>query len=151
MNHDHTEECIFCAALQQNDGLENQIIRRETYSFVILNRFPYNNGHLMVVPFDHQPSLDLLSPNARQEIMELTSQTLEVLRLVYQPQGFNIGVNIGAAAGAGVAEHVHVHILPRWTGDTNFMTAVAETRVIPEDLGSTYQRIAAGWQKIFPK
>lgn len=149
MGNEHQDECIFCSALQQKDGLENLVIWRSKLAFVILNRYPYNNGHLMVVPNAHKPSLEFLDPETRSELMELTSQAIMLLRRVYNPQGFNMGVNIGAAAGAGIAEHVHMHLLPRWSGDTNFMSTVAETRVMPEDLTATYRRVRAAWLELF--
>jgi ATP adenylyltransferase len=149
MGNEHQDGCIFCSVLQQEDGLENLIIWRGNRVYVILNRFPYNNGHLMVVPKVHQPSLELLDADTRSEMMELTSQSITLLRQVYSPQGFNVGVNIGAAAGAGIAEHVHLHLLPRWSGDTNFMTTVAETRVMPEDLAATYRRLRAAWMELY--
>jgi len=143
---DRPKGCIFCLALAQPDGPENLIVHRSARALVMLNRYPYNNGHLMVVPFDHQPSFELVDPATRAELMELMTQAMSVLRAVYHPDGFNVGANLGAVAGAGVAEHVHFHIVPRWGGDTNFMSAVGETRVLPEDLGATYARICAAWR-----
>lgn len=137
--------CIFCLALQAQDGLDNLVVTRGQSSFVILNRYPYTTGHLMVVPFDHYPSIEALTPAARAELMELTSQALQVLRAEYQPQGFNIGINMGEIAGAGVADHVHIHVVPRWGGDTNFMSTVSQTRVIPEALSVTHERIWRSW------
>jgi ATP adenylyltransferase len=146
--HERQSDCIFCSALLQEDGLENLIVWRGQLAYVILNRFPYNNGHLMIVPNQHQPSLEMLETAVQVEIMELTSQAIRTLREIYHPQGFNIGMNIGTAAGAGIAEHVHLHLLPRWTGDTNFMSTVAETRVLPEDLATTYRRVRAAWLEL---
>jgi len=103
----------------------------------------------MIVPNEHRSSLEQLSAETRMEIMELTSQSITLLRRVYKPQGFNVGINIGAAAGAGIAGHVHLHLLPRWSGDTNFMSTVAETRVMPEDLTATYRRLRAAWLELF--
>lgn len=145
-NHKTVTGCVFCTALEQPDGPENLIIARGSLAFVILNRYPYTSGHLMVVPNAHQSSLDALDPASRAEIMELTNQTIQVLLNIYHPQGFNLGMNIGSVAGAGIAEHVHMHVVPRWGGDTNFMSAVADTRVLPETLEDTYQRVLAGWQ-----
>ena len=144
-NHNHEEGCIFCDALEQPDDPENLIIFRGRRAFVILNRYPYTSGHLMIVPYAHQPSLEGLETKTRAEMMELTAKSMRVLRRVYQPQAFNLGANIGEAAGAGVAEHVHLHVVPRWTGDTNFMSTLAETRVLPESLEETYRRIHDGW------
>jgi ATP adenylyltransferase len=150
MNTQPHENCIFCMALRQPDGLENLVVYRAKRSFVILNRFPYNTGHLMVVPNDHQPSIEELDPETRFEIVELANQSLTVLRKIYHPQGFNMGLNIGTAAGAGIAEHVHFHVLPRWSGDTNFMPILAETRIIPEDLAATFQKVRQAWVELFP-
>jgi len=144
-NHDKVEGCVFCNALGLADGRENLIVARGRLAFVILNRYPYTSGHVMVVPNSHQSSLEALDIAIRSEIMELTNQTMQVLQQIYQPQGFNLGMNIGSVAGAGIAEHVHMHIVPRWGGDTNFMSAVAGTRVLPESLEDTYLRVHAGW------
>jgi ATP adenylyltransferase len=139
------EACAFCTELTHTDSLENLIITRARRTFVIINRYPYTSGHLMVVPYDHQPSLELLDAETRAEMMEMTVQAMQVLRQVYTPQGFNIGINIGEPAGAGIAEHVHLHIVPRWSGDTNFMSALGQTRVLPEILEDTYRRVLAAW------
>ncbi|HSB91062.1 MAG TPA: HIT domain-containing protein [Anaerolineales bacterium] len=138
--------CLFCQVLAEADGPGNLILHRGRRAFVILNRFPYTNGHMMVVPFAHQPSLDTLEEQARAEVMELATRALAVLRQAYGAEAFNLGINIGAAAGAGIADHVHLHVVPRWAGDTNFMATVAEARVIPEDLAITYQRLSDAWR-----
>lgn len=137
--------CVFCNEMSRPDGLENLILHRGRRAFVILNRYPYTTGHLMVVPNDHLASLEHLDPETSSEIMELTVQSMRILRVVYKPQGFNIGVNIGVAAGAGVLDHVHLHVVPRWTGDTNFMSALADLRILPETLESSYARIQNAW------
>jgi len=137
--------CVFCLALEQNDSSANLIVHRGQRAFVILNRFPYTSGHLMVLPFTHVDQLDGLDAETRGELMELMSTATQVLRKVYRPQGFNLGANLGAAAGAGIEEHLHLHILPRWAGDTNFISTVGETRVLPETLEETWQRIKAAW------
>ena len=139
--------CVFCNCCEQPDGPDNLIVVRGQRAFVILNRFPYTSGHLMVVPYDHHPSLELLEPETRAEIMEQTSRALIVLTAEYHPQGFNLGVNIGEAAGAGILDHVHMHIVPRWSGDTNFMSALSSTRVLPEALEETYWRVRSAWEK----
>ncbi len=138
--------CIFCHLPQKEDGVENLIIHRGKLAFVIMNRYPYTSGHLMVVPFQHKPNLEELDAATRAEMMELTSRCTTVLRNVYKTKAFNIGVNIGEAAGAGVKEHVHIHIVPRWVGDTNFMSTLAETRVLPEALEDTWKRLREGFQ-----
>ena len=137
--------CIFCIAQEKEDGAENLIAYRGEHSYVILNRYPYTSGHLMVVPFDHKPNLEELVPGTRAEMMELTTRCMTVLRSIYHPQAFNIGANIGEAAGAGVKGHVHIHIVPRWAGDTNFMTTVIEARVLPEALENTFARVKNGF------
>ena len=149
-NHKKPSACIFCEVLKQADGPNNLIILRSKFSFVILNRFPYTNAHLMVVPYVHQPSIENLDSGVRAEMIELVSQGMQVIRAEYNPEAFNIGGNIGAAAGAGMAEHVHIHVVPRWAGDTNFMSTVGETRVLPEELKETYQRLVERWKQLNP-
>jgi ATP adenylyltransferase len=134
-------DCLFCALLQTKNDEQALIVHRAKYCFVVLNAFPYTSGHAMVVPYDHLDELSKLSQPGTQEIMALTQKLEGVLRELYRPDGINLGMNIGKAAGAGVAGHIHMHILPRWFGDVNFMSAVGETRVIPEDLQTTYKRI----------
>ena len=134
-------ECIFCTAQSKQDSAENLIAFRGERAYVILNRYPYTSGHLMVVPFAHQAHLEDLDPLTRAEMMELATRCVVVLRKIYHPEAFNIGANIGESAGAGVKSHVHIHIVPRWGGDTNFMTVVADTRVLPEALERTYERV----------
>ena len=143
-----SNECVFCAALNQKDGVENLIVKRDKLAFVILNRFPYSGGHLMVVPYQHVPTFEALDTATRSEIMELLTHSLKVLDNLYQPNGYNVGANIGAVAGAGVANHVHFHLVPRWAGDTNFMSTVGETRVLPEDLAVTFERVCEEWDRI---
>ena len=138
--------CVFCLAANMQDNPENLIVSRGKHAFVILNRYPYTSGHLMVVPFNHQPTIIGLDAETRAEMMELSALCVRVLQSVYHPQGFNVGINIGAAAGAGIREHVHMHIVPRWNGDTNFMSALGGTRVIPETLEESYWRIYHCWE-----
>ena len=145
-NADREEGCIFCKIQSGPDGPENLIVHRGRFAYVILNRYPYTSGHIMVVPFVHKPNLEELDAAIRAEMMELTSKATSVLRKIYNSQAFNVGVNIGEAAGAGVKEHVHMHIVPRWAGDTNFMSTLAETRVLPELLEDTWRRIRQGFQ-----
>jgi ATP adenylyltransferase len=139
------EGCIFCNGLKHSDGPENLIVHRGPHAFVMLNRFPYTSGHLMVVPYEHKPSLELLEAASRLDIMDLSARAIQVLQALYAPQGFNLGMNIGNAAGAGVIEHVHLHVVPRWVGDTNFMSSISQTRVLPELLEETYRRVKAAW------
>lgn len=134
--------CVFCDILNNSaTDEENFILHRAEFNFVILNIYPYISGHLMVVPFAHLADLDRAEKNITDELMDLTKRCQTALRKVYQPHGFNLGMNLGKAAGAGVAEHFHLHILPRWIGDANFMTAIGETRTIPEDLRTTYNKL----------
>ena len=145
--HNKEEGCVFCNAQSKSDSAENLIVHRGEHAYVILNRFPYTSGHLMVIPFAHKPNLEELDPETRAEMMELTSRCTTVLKNTYRPQGFNVGVNIGEAAGAGVLGHVHIHIVPRWNGDTNFMSSVGGTRVLPEALEDTWKRVRKGFDE----
>jgi ATP adenylyltransferase len=140
-NASKEEGCVFCNALAKADNADNLVVMRGEHAFVILNKFPYTSGHVMVAPLVHKASLEDLDPVIRAEMMELTTRCMSVLRKVYNPQAFNLGANIGEAAGAGVPGHVHIHIVPRWMGDTNFMSAVGAVRVLPEDLKDTYRRV----------
>jgi ATP adenylyltransferase len=140
-NHEKEEGCVFCNAQAKVDGAENLIAFRGKLAYVILNRYPYTSGHLMVVPFMHKPNISDLDAETRAEMIELSSQCMTVMQKIYQPHGFNMGANIGEAAGAGVLGHVHIHIVPRWKGDTNFMSTLGETRVLPESLEDTYKRV----------
>ncbi len=142
-----TGSCLFCDQLSLPDGMDNLILHRGEQSFVILNRYPYTNGHMMVVPYPHQASLDTLDEATLTELIHLVSEALSVLREAYGAKYFNVGANIGTAAGAGVADHVHMHVLPRWKGDTSFMTTTGNVRVIPEDLETTYTKLQAIWKQ----
>lgn len=134
--------CVFCDVIQNSaSDEENFILTRAEFNFVILNIYPYISGHLMVVPFEHIPDLYLAPKETTDEMMDLTKKCQSILREVYEPQGFNLGINQGKAGGAGVAEHLHQHILPRWVGDANFMTAIGETRTMPESLKDTYDKL----------
>ncbi len=140
--------CIFCDFPAQ-EGAEadrrNLIVHRTAHSFSILNRFPYNNGHLLVIPRMHTASLEALPPEAFADLHEELRRALGVLRAVYRPEGFNVGMNLGKVAGAGIADHLHYHLVPRWGGDTNFMPVVAETKVIIEHLETAWERIRRGF------
>jgi len=139
------EVCVFCNAQSKEDSAANLIAFRGQFAFVILNRYPYTSGHLMVIPFKHVATLEELDPATRAEMIELTSQCMTMLRKIYNPQAFNMGANIGEAAGAGVPGHFHIHIVPRWGGDTNFMSTLGETRVLPESMEDTYKRVCEGF------
>ena len=137
--------CVFCHALKQNEDATYLILQRGELAFVMLNRYPYTSGHLMVLPYQHVPSYEDLNAGCRAEMMELLTKATGILRAVYQPNGFNIGANIGEDAGAGIAQHLHFHIVPRWRGDSNFMSVTAQTRVLPEDLQESYKRLKEMW------
>jgi ATP adenylyltransferase len=134
-------ECILCAAAQASDDRERFVVHRAARAFVLLNRFPYTNGHLMVVPYEHAATLEELGDESLLELIRLARDSVKHLRAIYRPEGLNLGMNLGRSAGAGVAGHVHLHVLPRWTGDTSFMTATAETRVLPENLEVTWEKL----------
>jgi ATP adenylyltransferase len=146
--HDKVDGCVFCNEQVKADSAENLIAFRGELAYVILNRYPYTSGHLMVVPFEHKPSIEELDSKIRAEMMELAARCMTVLRNLYKPHGFNMGANIGEAAGAGVLGHVHIHIVPRWSGDTNFMSSLGETRVLPEALEDTFKRVQDGFAKL---
>jgi ATP adenylyltransferase len=134
-------DCVFCDALALNQDEVTLIVERGKHSFIILNRFPYTSGHVMIVPYAHVAELGLCSPETLQEMMASAQRVEKAFRQVYKPDGMNLGMNLGRAAGAGVTGHLHLHALPRWFGDSNFMTVTGETRVHPEDLATTYQRV----------
>ncbi len=136
------QPCIFCAKPAEDRDAENLIVYRGERNFVILNAFPYTNGHLMVAPYAHIAILGELDNETITEMMLLVREAEGHLRAIYRPGGLNIGMNIGECAGAGIAGHLHMHVLPRWPGDANFMTTVAETRVLPEELSTTYEKLA---------
>jgi ATP adenylyltransferase len=140
-----SQACIFCAKTQAGTDAENLVLFRGAHNFVLLNLFPYTNGHLMIAPYAHVASLAEAAPEALQEMILLARRAEACLSEVYRPQGFNVGMNLGECAGAGVPGHIHLHVLPRWTGDASFMTAIGETRVIPEDLHETYRKLAAAF------
>lgn len=133
--------CIFCAALEADDDERMGLLHRSDGCFVLLNAYPYNSGHVMVAPTAHVAELAELPRDVRHDLVDLVSETIEALRAAMDPHGFNVGVNLGRVAGAGVPGHVHVHVVPRWGGDTNFMPVVGETKVLPEDLDQTYRKL----------
>ena len=137
-----TSGCVFCDILANGrTDEENFTLHRGTYNFVILNIYPYTSGHLMILPYAHVPGLAEAGEKTAAEMMSLASRSQTVIQAVYSPDGMNLGINLGRAAGAGVAGHVHMHALPRWVGDANFMTAIGETRTIPESLSETYAKL----------
>ena len=133
--------CVFCNASRDDHDEEWLIVRRATKNFIILNRYPYTSGHVMIVPYVHTADFAGLEKDTAAEMMLLTQEVQAALDGVYHPDGFNLGMNLGRSAGAGIADHLHMHLLPRWTGDTNFMTTVSETRLEPEELSVTYTRL----------
>ena len=137
-----TDVCVFCEILNSSASDEEKfILKRGEFNFVILNIYPYTTGHLMVIPYSHLSDLASADKQTTDEMMDLTKQAQSALTEVYQPNGLNLGMNLGKAAGAGVADHFHMHILPRWVGDVNFMTAIGQTRTLPETLHSTYEKL----------
>jgi ATP adenylyltransferase len=136
-----TSGCLFCELPRAGDDEKTLIVHRDKYCYVILNAYPYTSGHVMVVPFQHTGELRELSQPAAQEMMALTQRLESILREVYEPEGLNLGMNLGKAAGAGIPGHIHMHVLPRWAADANFISVIGETRVLPEDLATTYKRI----------
>lgn len=144
------EGCVFCALSKQSDDRRDLVLHRGEHALVMMNLFPYNNGHLMVAPYRHTADLVNLSEDEQRELMLLTRYSVRVLQHAYHPEGFNLGMNLGSAAGAGIAEHLHQHIVPRWNGDTNFMPILGETKVLPDTLFGTYDKLAAVVAEIGP-
>jgi ATP adenylyltransferase len=138
------DACLFCS-LAAGDPVEMLVLARTEHAFAVMNAYPYTSGHLMVAPVRHEATLAGLSRDEAGALMTLTQDATAAVEAAYSPQGINVGVNIGRAAGAGIPGHVHVHALPRWNGDTNFMTAVAEARVLPESLRTSYDKLRAAW------
>ncbi len=138
---DKPDGCIFCVFPCENEDEKNHILYRGEHSFVIMNAFPYSNGHLLVAPYRHINKLEELSYEETGEIMQLTKKCVTALRAICNPDGFNIGINQGTAAGAGIADHIHLHVVPRWNGDINFMPVFADVKVIPEALATTYNKL----------
>ncbi|MDO8588622.1 MAG: HIT domain-containing protein [Armatimonadota bacterium] len=139
--------CIFCTKPQENRDEENLVLYRAGSSFIILNAFPYNNGHLLVAPYRHIAELSALSDEEQLDLLKVTTLGCDLLKAACNPHGFNIGVNLGQVAGAGIADHLHIHIVPRWSGDTNFMPVIAETKVLPQALSATYQGLMTELRK----
>ena len=133
--------CIFCAKSKEDNDAENHILHRSEHAFVIMNAFPYNNGHLLIAPYNHVADLAGLDDAELLDMMRLTKLCTQILTRAISAHGFNIGINLGQPAGAGIADHVHLHIVPRWSGDTNFMPVLADTKVLPEALAETYAKL----------
>ena len=138
---DREEGCVFCRIQESANDDENYVVYRGRLNFVILNLFPYTSGHLMIVPYEHTASFASINEETSTEMMSLTKRAQTALEAEYHPDGFNIGMNLGRSAGAGVADHIHLHVVPRWTGDANFVSIVGETRVLPEDLATTREKL----------
>jgi ATP adenylyltransferase len=143
---DSEQECIFCAKPAESDDEANLIVHRGERCFVILNLFPYTNGHLMVAPFAHLGSITALDPETTAEMMALAQRAMSALEERYEPHGYNVGFNQGRVAGAGVEHHIHMHVVPRWDGDTNFMPVLADTRVMPQTLGQAYEALRGAFE-----
>ncbi|MEO8091338.1 MAG: HIT domain-containing protein [bacterium] len=142
---DSADECIFCAKPAESDDQANLIVHRGDRCFVILNLYPYTNGHLMVAPFEHVASITALDTETTAEIMALAQRAMSALEERYEPHGYNVGFNQGRVAGAGVEHHIHMHVVPRWGGDTNFMPVLADTRVMPQTLEQTYEALGGAF------
>ncbi|MBW1785304.1 MAG: HIT domain-containing protein [Deltaproteobacteria bacterium] len=141
-------ECIFCPGQDRDRDEERLVLHVGDMSMVMMNRYPYNNGHLLVAPVRHAPDLDPLGADEKLDLLEMVQSSIEALRGVMNPEGFNVGLNLGRVAGAGVEAHMHFHIVPRWNGDTNFMTVLGEVRVVPEHIRATYLKLLPFFQAI---
>lgn len=135
------DRCVFCRALEANDDKQTLIVHRAEKNFIILNRYPYTSGHVMIVPYAHSADLVATPPEVLAEMMVLAQRVQKALADTYHPEGYNLGMNLGRAAGAGITGHLHLHVLPRWSGDSSFMTVIGETRTEPEELSTTYERL----------
>jgi len=135
--------CVFCVHEDRSRDEERLVVFRGIHNFIILNLFPYTSGHVMVAPYEHLDAITSAKPEQLTEMMQLCQRTITALEKLYRPEGFNLGMNLGIAAGAGIREHFHLHVVPRWTGDANFMSVIGETRVLPEELKTTYARMKA--------
>jgi len=142
-----TKGCVFCAAVKKSAEDKNLVVARGKHAYVILNKFPYTSGHIMVVPYAHIDTFEKMETKTSTEVMFLLRQSIKTIDKVYQPDGYNMGSNLGSVAGAGITDHIHFHLVPRWQGDTNYMTAIGGTRVLPEDLHETCEKLKAAWPK----
>lgn len=140
--------CIFCDKPRENNDQENLILYRGKHHFIIMNAYPYNNGHMMIVPYRHTSTLADWSSEEQKEFMELADLAVNLLKIAMKPDGFNLGINMGQVAGAGIADHIHLHVVPRWNGDTNFMPVLSDTRVISEHLKATYEKLKKTLEKV---
>lgn len=150
LGNEQEEGCIFCTKPAAGQDEENLIVHRADGAFTIMNKFPYNNGHLLVCPYRHVPDICRLEPQENSLLVQEVCRAVTVLRDVMRPDGFNIGINLGIVAGAGIEEHVHYHIVPRWNGDTNMMPVLADVKVIPEHMRSTCEKLRESFQRIYP-
>ena len=139
--------CIFCVDAGRGDDIERLILFRSTHAFIIMNRYPYTSGHVMIAPYLHIGNLTATAGEALSEMMNLSQHCLAALDAVYRPDGYNVGMNLGECAGAGVRDHLHMHVVPRWVGDSSFMTVTGETRILPESLGDTYRKLKAALEQ----
>lgn len=142
-----TGDCVFCGLVSEKDDKANLIVHRGKHAFVILNKYPYNNGHLMVIPFRHTNDFTSLGADELAEMSALTQHAMKAIAGAYQPQGFNLGMNLGAAAGAGIKEHLHMHVVPRWTGDTNFLPVLGDTKSMPQHLSASLEALTPYFRK----
>ncbi|HUR70778.1 MAG TPA: HIT domain-containing protein, partial [Candidatus Limnocylindrales bacterium] len=140
--------CIFCTKYQQSDLKAGLVLTHSRHTVVMMNKYPYNNGHLLVAPKHHESSLANLTPEEYADLSEVLRRAVEIIKEVYNPGGVNVGMNLGKCAGAGIDDHLHWHIVPRWDGDTNFMPVVSETRVMPQHLATSYDRLVGHFQKL---
>ncbi len=147
-NVNNKDECIFCTKPKEEPSVNNLVLYKSKHSFIILNLFPYNTGHLMVAPYKHTSKVYDLTQEEWIDIINLLNLSVRIVEDVYKPQAFNIGLNIGRVAGAGIEEHLHIHIVPRWAGDTNFMPVISNTKVIPESLEDTYNKLKKRLEEI---
>ena len=144
-NADAGAECLLCGLARSRDDQSALIVHRGRHCFVVLNAYPYTSGHVMIVPYEHLDQLQQLSAPAAEEMMQLMQKLEGILRLLYRPDGLNVGMNLGKAAGAGIAGHIHMHVVPRWIADANFISVIGETRVLPEALETTYKKIKSAF------
>jgi ATP adenylyltransferase len=139
--------CIFCDKPKSGNPSEEFLIAKGKYVFVLMNIYPYTNGHLMVAPYEHTSHYELLPTEVTSEMTQYVQESIKALTVAFHPHGFNVGMNLGEAAGAGIAQHLHMHIVPRWTGDANFMPVIGDVRVMPDSLESTYAKVMAAWRQ----